>query len=104
MLYIVDKQLLGKLERFDAVMKKQGSPVDTQRKHQSPVSTSKTADGEKDEDPLYFYHKVATQKKQRRENRSGLAVTFQEDLQPVDGKRAITYQVICPLPTPSTIM
>ena len=95
--------MLGRLETVHKIAEKQGLPVDTKWKQQPRVPTSrrhKTVSVEREEDPLSFYRKVATQKKRKRESGSRVKMAFQEDLQPLEGKRAITYQVIpTPLPT-----
>ena len=97
--------MLGRLETtVHKIPEKQGLPADTKWKQQPHVPTSrrhKTASGER-EDPLSFYRKVATQKKRKRESGSRVKMTFQKDLQPLEGKRAITYQVhVTPRPLPN---
>ena len=47
-----------------------------------------------EEDPLSFYHRVGAEKKRERSSKSEKSVQISSDeLEPVKGKRAITYQV-----------
>lgn len=77
-------------------MERQGSLADRKWEQWPSIPMlrgGERACNERDEDALSFYHRVATQKKKKTESGTRLKAAIPEDLQPLEGKRAISYQV-----------